>query len=71
VLDGITTNIGTYGWEGSAIPYYKTQIILMQEFEKDKKPSVRKWAKDHIEWFEARIARDQRQETHESIGIYD
>ena len=71
VLDGITTNIGTYGWEGSAIPYYQAQTVLMREFENDAKQTVRKWAKAHIEWFEARIARDQKQETHESIGVYD
>ncbi|PWK72893.1 hypothetical protein LX99_04223 [Mucilaginibacter oryzae] len=45
LLNEIGANLGSFGWMGSAVPYYEKLSRMMQELFDHKSLKVRKWAK--------------------------
>lgn len=60
-LDGAGGNIGSFGWTGSPIPLFQSQIECMKQLLENKKmhSKVKKWANDHIKHYVEEIKREQ------------
>ena len=57
VLDGITSNIGTYGWVGSMTGYYRQFLAPVRALEHHPTAAVRRWATRTTRWLETNIER--------------
>lgn len=60
-LDGAGGNIGSFAWSGSPIGLFRSQIACLQQVLENKNMhgKVKKWANDHINYFEEEIKREQ------------
>ena len=57
VLDGITSNIGTYGWVGSMTGYYRQFLAPVRALEHHPTAAVRRWATRTTRWLKENIER--------------
>lgn len=61
VLRGIESNIGTYNWVGSMVPYYEQFTEPIRELTDHRTPAVRRWARRMTRVLQSKIedARDE------------
>lgn len=62
VLSGLHANLHTFGWTGSPIPLFKDNIECLKLLLNHKRESVRIWAQNCIDEYEAEIKRETSQE---------
>jgi len=70
VLDGIVSNIGTYGWVGSVTGYYRQFLAPVRALEHHPTAAVRRWATRTTRWLETNIER-ARDHDAESEGRWE
>lgn len=62
VLSGLHANLHTFGWTGSPIPLFKDNIKCLSFLLNHKRESVRIWAQNCIDEYEAEILREMSQD---------
>ena len=65
VLSGLGSNMNSFSWSGSTIPFWERQKECFTKLLSHKNPLVRDWAKRNIETLEAEIKSDIRKESYE------
>lgn len=61
-LEEVGANLGTFGFVGSVIPYYRDQQKLMKDLFNHRSSTVRKWSKNSFNSLERIIAREMLRE---------
>jgi hypothetical protein len=59
VLNKISENFGTFGYVGSAAPYFEQQKNLFEQLKDHPLESVRNWAKQHRHYCSTRMERER------------
>jgi len=70
VLSAITSNLGTYSWSGSAVPYYERQVQPLEQLRHHRIAAVRQWAGEQLRYVERQLMRESTQEEERSRGIF-
>lgn len=74
ILRSISSNLNTYSWSGSSVPYYENLIELLKPYVRNENTSLKEWASQEIKYYNKRIEREKiRDEEHEwgSLLVYD
>jgi hypothetical protein len=69
VLNNFSSRLGTFGFWGSAIPYYQDQIAIYRVFEKHPSPKVRTWAANYVKGLTMEIQREKQREEENDLGL--
>jgi hypothetical protein len=48
VLIHLSSNMGTFSWGGSLVPYYSSQVEMFEQLLDHQFPNVREWAESTI-----------------------
>ncbi len=70
VLSALASNMGSFGWTGSAVPHYEKELSALEPLEQHQKAVVRNWATRRIQYLNERIKHEKVREEEHSIGIY-
>ncbi|MEN6490292.1 MAG: hypothetical protein ABFD66_15670, partial [Smithella sp.] len=70
VLSALTSNISTFGWTGSLVPYYQRELSIFEALKNHKKTEVREWANSHIDYLTKMIEREKCRDEEHDWGIY-
>lgn len=62
VLDGLHTNMYSFGWSGSVIPLLEQRKECFEKIIKHQRPEVRKWAEQCIKEVEVEYIREKNRE---------
>lgn len=69
ILDEIGANMHSFGWSGSAIPYYEDLKRLLELLIHHPIPKVKQWAENNIEGLETTIKREQIDNEERGLGF--
>lgn len=65
VLSNLSSNMGTYSWTGSVVPFLESKMELFKQLSNHKIESVREWAVSYIGYLDKDIEREKdRDEEH-------
>jgi len=56
VLSHLSSNMGTYSWTGSVVPFLEAKLELFNQLTNHKRNEVRQWAIDNIGYLEKEIS---------------
>lgn len=70
VLSNLDSNLGTYSWSGSIIPYYEMQVRLFEVLRFHQIPNVKKWASRHLMWLDEAMREEKKREEDRHMGIF-
>jgi len=70
VLSYLSENLGTFGWSGSLVPYYKKELDALITLKTHENKKVREWANQRIEYLLKRIEIEERRDKEHEWGIY-
>ncbi len=70
ILRAISSNLNSFSWSGSVVPYYENLIELMEPFTKSDTPSLNQWAKQEIEYYKKRIESEKIRDEEQEWGVY-
>jgi hypothetical protein len=59
VLSALTSNLGTFGWTGSLVPYYQRELSMFKLLKNHKIEEVRKWVNRNIDYLTKMIDREK------------
>lgn len=62
VLNNLNSNLGSFSWTGSVVPYYEAQLKLMELIQNHNITEVSKWAKERIENLKKQIATEKNRD---------
>jgi hypothetical protein len=69
-LDALSSNIGTFGWTGSMVPYYEQYVGPLKSLLKHRYAETRDWAASELRYMERSIAHEQGRDEERDFGIY-
>lgn len=67
VLSELNSNIGTFSWSGSLIPYLKMEMKLMEEIQAHPIQQVADWAKSQILYLQRRMNYERDRDAERNI----
>jgi hypothetical protein len=70
VLSALTSNLGTYSWSGSLVPYYERQVHPLEQLRHHHTPEVRRWAGEQLRYVQQQIGRESTHDAERELGIY-
>jgi hypothetical protein len=70
VLSALTSNISTFGWTGSLVPYYQKQLSMFETLRNHEKVEVREWVNSWIEYLTKMIDKEKCRDEEHDWGIY-
>lgn len=70
VLGALASNMGSFGWSGSAVPHYEKEVSALEPLEQHQTAAVRNWAARRIQYLNERIKHEKIRDEEHSIGIY-
>lgn len=70
VLSAISSNLHSFSWMGSAVPYYKRRENAFKDLLVHKNKTVQEWAKKELIYLERRIKDEEQRNEEHDIGIY-
>jgi len=53
--DELSANLGTFGWIGSTVPYFRKLLDMMTELSENKSMEIRNWAKKGQKYYRKQI----------------
>ncbi|MGM9477772.1 hypothetical protein ACS5PU_15175 [Pedobacter sp. GSP4] len=62
VLNNLDTNLGSFSWTGSVVPYYEAQLKLMKLIDDHPIASVAKWANEKIKSLKIQISAEKNRD---------
>lgn len=62
VLNAISSNLSSFGWMGSVIPYYKKELTVVKTLLSHQNSKVKQWADDRVDYLESLISKAQVRE---------
>lgn len=71
VLSAIYSNMSSFGWSGSMVPYLQKQIEVIQQVRNHKFLEVRAWSNHILTYLEEKIKRERVLDKEKEHGIYD
>lgn len=69
VLSALSANMGSFGWTGSVVPYYKGELNALEELRDHEKKEVREWVNGRIVYLAKMIERETRRDEEHDWGI--
>lgn len=69
VLSALSSNMGSFGWSGSVVPYYKKELVALNALKEHKIGKVREWIARRISYLEKAIATESKRDEESSWGI--
>lgn len=69
-LHCLNSNLHSFSFWGSCIPYYKQLSLLLNGLKTHRYIQVRNWADMHTQWIEKEIEKESRIEEERDFGIY-
>jgi hypothetical protein len=70
VLSKLSSNIGSYSWTGSLVPYFEQLIELFRPLLEHKIAKVREWAQNEISYATKQAQRERDRDAEREIGLY-
>jgi len=70
VLSALSMNLGSFGWTGSLVPYYQTELDALQVLKNHEKATVREWVKNRIDYLTKMVELERRRDEEHDWGIY-
>ncbi len=70
VLLDISSNMHSFSWVGSSIPYYKRQEKAFKDLLAHQNKNVLEWAKNEIAYLEKCIKNEEQRNDERDLGIY-
>lgn len=70
VLRGLSSNMGSFSWRGSLVPFYKAQLDAMQTIQHHPNKIVRNWAAGQVEYLETQINRQKGRDEESKWGVF-
>jgi hypothetical protein len=70
VLSALISNISSFGWTGSLVPYYEAELIVFEPLKSHKRSEVRDWANSRIAYLTQMIEREKCRDAEHDWGIY-
>ena len=67
VLSHLSSNMGTYSWSGSVVPFLQSKKELFKQISDHKIESVRDWANSYIGYLDKDIEREQNRDAENFI----
>jgi hypothetical protein len=67
VLSHLSSNMGTYSWSGSVVPFLESKKELFKQISDHKTESVRDWANSYIGYLNKDIEREQNRDAENFI----
>jgi Cdc6-like AAA superfamily ATPase len=67
VLSHLSSNMGTYSWSGSVVPFLESKKELFKQISDHKIESVRDWANSYIGYLDKDIEREQNRDAENFI----
>jgi len=71
VLSAISSNLYSFSWVGSAVPYYLRQKSAFTNLLSHTNKNIRDWAQNELAYLEKRIKSEQQSDEEHDFGIYD
>lgn len=62
VRDHLSSNMGTYSWTGSVVPFLESKKELFKKLTNHKTESVREWAVSYIDYLDKDIEREKNRD---------
>lgn len=69
VLSSLSANMGSFGWTGSLVPYYQSELAAIQILKNHNSSNVREWAQRMITYLEKMIEKEKRSDEEHDWGI--
>ena len=69
ILSALSSNLNSFFWSGSPIPYYERQKQAFQEILDHKNKIVRGWAENKLKYINNQIKDEQRRNDERDLGI--
>jgi hypothetical protein len=70
VLSSLSANIGSFGWTGSLVPYYKKELAALETIKKHGVEKVREWVNRRIAYLNKMIDKETLRDEEHDWGIY-
>jgi hypothetical protein len=67
VLSNLSSNMGTYSWTGSVVPFLESKKELFKQLTNHKSESVREWATSHIGYLDKDIEAEKNRDAEHFI----
>ena len=67
VLSNINSNMGSYSWVGSVVPFLEAKKKLFQQIKNHRISNVRDWAKSYIDYLDKDIEREKNRDAERFI----
>jgi hypothetical protein len=71
VLSALTSNMGSFGWSGSKVPYLLKQIEVMEQLRCHRIPEVRAWVSRRLSYLKEELERERIRDEETGYGIYE
>jgi hypothetical protein len=69
VLSSLSSNMSSFSWSGSVVPYYEKEIIALKALLQHDREAVRDWAIRRVDYLQQRIESEKITDAEESWGI--
>lgn len=70
VLSGLSANLSSFGWRGSAVPYLRKEIAALETLKNHKNANVRRWIRERLNYLAKMIERETIRDEERDWGIY-
>lgn len=70
ILSALSSNLGSFGWTGSAVPHYQRELAALEELRTHEKTNVREWVNHRIAYLTKMIEMEKRRDEEHDWGIY-
>jgi hypothetical protein len=70
VLSALSANLGSFGWTGSLVPYYRNELRALEPLKNHEKLNVREWVRRRIVYLNKVIEGETRRDEEHDWGIY-
>jgi len=70
VLSALSTNLSSFGWSGSLVPYLQKEIDALEGLKNHKDGNVRNWITIRLDYLSTMIERETRRDEEHDWGIY-
>ena len=67
VLSHLSSNMGTYSWSGSVVPFLESKMELFKQLSDHKIENVREWANSYIGYLDKEIEREKNRDAEHFI----
>jgi hypothetical protein len=66
----LTQHMGSFGWTGSVVPYYRRELPTLKVLKTHEKANVREWVNNRIAYLAKMIEMEKRRDEEHDWGIY-